>query len=74
MEIAPTTTQMIVFWCDLFRCGIVYVPYPKELKGDLAVLGKAIVHGLDECIVKAVLQNVLLKKIIEKVPWLMTVQ
>lgn len=63
------------FWFYLFRFGIVYVAFPKELKGDLAVLGKAIVHVLDECIVKAVPQNVLLKKIvIEKVPWLVTVQ
>ena len=56
------------------------VEYPsktvrKELKDDLAVLGKAIASGFDQRIAKAILKNVTLKKIVvEKVLQLMTSQ
>ena len=50
-------------------------PVRKELKGDFAVLGKAIVHGSHQRIAKAVLKNASLKKIVvEKVLQLMTLQ
>ena len=57
-----------------------FVEYPsktvrKELKDDLAVLGKAIASGLEQRIAKAILKNVTLKKIVvEKVLQLMTSQ
>ena len=56
------------------------VEYPsktvrKELKGDLAVLGKVIASGCEQRIAKAILKNVTLKKIVvEKVLQLMTSQ
>ena len=56
------------------------VEYPsktvqKELNDDLAVLGKAIASGFEQRIVKAILKNVKLKKIVvEKVLQLVTSQ
>ena len=50
-------------------------PVRKELKDDLAVLGKAIASGFEQRIAKAILKNVTLKKIVvEKVLQLMTSQ
>ena len=47
----------------------------KELTDDLAVLGKAIASGFEQRIVKAILKNVKLKKIVvEKVLQLVTSQ
>ena len=56
------------------------VEYPsqtvqKELNDDLAVLGKAIASGFEQCIAKAILKKVNFKKIVvEKVLQLMTSQ
>ena len=50
-------------------------PFHKELKDDLAVLGKAICNGSPQRIARAVLKNVALRKIIvEKVVLLMNTQ
>ena len=50
-------------------------PFHKELKDDLAVLGKAICNGSPQRIARAVLKNVALRKIIvEKVLLLMNTQ
>lgn len=49
--------------------------YPKELKDDFSVLGKAIVHGPPKRIAKAVLKSDTLRQmVVEKVLELMTVQ
>lgn len=56
------------------------VAYPsktfhKELKGDFAVLGKAIINGSPQRIARAVLKNIALRKIVvEKVLQLMNIQ
>ena len=57
------------------------VAYPsktfhRELKGDFAVLGKAIINGSPQRIARAVLKNIALRKItvVEKVHQLMNTQ